>query len=503
MMPDFERYPVYLYNSLTRSLEQFDPINAPNVGLYVCGPTVYGDPHLGHARAAITFDVVVRYLEFVGYKVRYVRNITDVGHLENEEAGSGEDKIAKRARLEQLEPMEVVQHYTNSYHDGLDALNCKRPSIEPTATGHIIEQINLIEKILENGLAYVVNGTVYFDLAKYTKENDYGTLSGKILEDLKAGSRETEGLDEKKSPHDFALWKRADREHIMRWDSPWGEGFPGWHVECSTMSTKYLGEQFDIHGGGLDLQFPHHEAEIAQCRGAYGTDPARYWMHNNMVTIDGAKMSKSAGNFITLEQLFNGNHPLIEKAFHPMIVRFLMLQSHYRSKIDFTNSALLAAEKGYQRLIDTMKLLEEIEFNGSEGKGELDNEIAKYCDQCYKSMGDDFNTAQTLAALFEISSRINSLYHGQLHPKQISNGMYERMVETFRQFIIEVLGLKTIQSEDNSKTEQLVEMLIDIRAKARVRKDFETADNIRDDLAEIGILLKDEKSGKTTYKIKN
>jgi cysteinyl-tRNA synthetase len=502
-MPDFERFPVFLYNSLTRSIEEFEPINPPNVGLYVCGPTVYGDPHLGHARAAISFDIVVRYLRYLGYKVRYVRNITDVGHLEDEESGAGEDKIAKRARLEQLEPMEIVQHYTNSYHDGLDALNCLRPSIEPTATGHIIEQIKLVEKILENGLAYVVNGTVYFDLAKYSKENDYGTLSGKVLEDLMAGSRGTEGLKEKKNPHDFALWKKADPEHIMRWDSPWGEGFPGWHVECSTMSTKYLGEQFDIHGGGLDLQFPHHEAEIAQCRGAYRTDPARYWMHNNMVTIDGAKMSKSAGNFITLEQLFQGDHPLLEKAFHPMTVRFLMLQSHYRSKIDFTNSSLLAAEKGYQRLIDTLNLLDELEFSGSDEMGELDSEIEKYCDRCFETMSDDFNTAQTLAALFEISSIINSLYHGQISQKKISSAKYQRMVGIYREFITEVLGLVSIKSNGSSKTEKLVELLIDIRAKARVRKDFETADNIRDDLAEIGVLLKDEKSGKTTYKIKN
>jgi cysteinyl-tRNA synthetase len=501
-MSDFERYPVYLYNSLTRSREKFEPINPPNVGLYVCGPTVYGDPHLGHARAAITFDLVVRYLEFIGYKVRYVRNITDVGHLENEELESGEDKIAKKARLEQLEPMEVVQFYTNRYHDGLDALNCKRPSIEPTATGHIIEQIKLVRTILENGLAYEVNGTVYFDLQKYTEKNDYGRLSGKVLEELQAGSRDTEGLEEKKYPHDFALWKRAEPEHIMRWDSPWGEGFPGWHVECSTMSTKYLGETFDIHGGGLDLQFPHHEAEIAQCRGASGNDPARYWMHNNMVTIDGAKMSKSAGNFITLEQLFSGDHPLLEKGFDPMIARFLMLQSHYRSKIDFSNEALVAAEKGYQRLMDTLAVLDEMEFEGKKAEGKLDSEIERYCDDCYNTMSDDFNTAKTLATLFELSSKINGLYHGQINEVQLSQKVYDRMENTFRSFTAEVLGLKVAEKKDDAKTDQLVELLIDMRARARARKDFDTADKIRDRLAEIGIQLKDDKSGKTTYKIK-
>lgn len=500
-MSDIERFPVYLYNSLTRSREKFEPLNPPNVGLYVCGPTVYGDPHLGHARAAITFDVVIRYLEYAGYKVRYVRNITDVGHLENEEDESGEDKIAKKARLEQVEPMEIVQFYTNRYHDGIDALNCKRPGIEPTATGHIIEQIKLVEKILDNGLAYEVNGNVYFDLEKYSKSNDYGKLSGKVLEDLQAGSRGTEGMDEKRNPHDFALWKRAEPEHIMRWDSPWGEGFPGWHVECSTMSTKYLGETFDIHGGGLDLQFPHHEAEIAQCRGATGKDPARYWMHNNMITIDGAKMSKSAGNFITLEQLFSGDHPLLGKAYPPMAARFLMLQSHYRSKIDFSDSALDAAEKGYNRLMNTLSLLDEMDFEGAGKTGTLDNEIEGYCDECYKTMSDDFNTAQTLAALFELSSVINSIHHGQLKQDRISGKVFQRMASVFRDFVTGVLGLKKIEKAEDAKTDQLIELLIEMRALARARKDFDTADKIRDDLAEIGIRLKDGKSGKTTFKI--
>lgn len=497
-----ERFPVSIYNSLTKTKEVFKPLHPPKVGLYVCGPTVYGDPHLGHARSAITFDLVLRFFEFLDYKVRYVRNITDVGHLENEEDGSGEDKIAKKARLEKLEPMEVVQYYTNRYHDGLDALNCKRPSIEPTATGHIIEQIKLIEKILENGFAYEVGGTIYFDLKKYTQGNDYGELSGKVLEELQAGSRNTEGLDEKKSPHDFALWKKAEPQHIMRWDSPWGEGFPGWHIECSTMSTKYLGEKFDIHGGGLDLQFPHHEAEIAQCRSAYGKEPARFWMHNHMVTIEGAKMSKSAGNFVTLEQLFAGDHSLLEKAYHPMAVRFLMLQSHYRSKIDFSNDALEAAEKGYQRLMDALKILDELEFRGSDQPASLDDEINGHCDDCLERMCDDFNTAQTLASLFEISSRINSIYHGQVDKNEISDVVFQRMVSTFRLFLSEVLGLKPQAEGGDSKTDQLIELLIDIRARSRARKDFETADKIRDDLAKTGIQLKDEKSGKTTFKIK-
>ncbi|MEX2572800.1 MAG: cysteine--tRNA ligase [Balneolaceae bacterium] len=499
-MSDLERFPVMLYNSLSRKKEIFKAISPPHAGLYVCGPTVYGDPHLGHARAAITFDLVLRYFEMLGYKVRYVRNITDVGHLENEEEGSGEDKIAKKARLEQVEPMEVVQYYTNRYHDGMDALNCRRPSIEPTATGHIIEQIQLVEKILKNGWAYETDGTVYFDLEKYSKNHDYGTLSGKILEELQTGSRETEGLDEKRSPHDFALWKKAGPEHIMRWESPWGEGFPGWHVECTSMSIKYLGEKFDIHGGGLDLQFPHHEAEIAQSRGANGSDPANFWMHNNMVTIDGAKMSKSAGNFVTLEQLFSGNHPLLEKPYHPMVVRFLMLQSHYRSKIDFSNEALQAAEKGYRRLMAALKMLDELIPGDGISSGERDEEIIGYCDDCYQTMSDDFNTARTLAALFELASLINGLAHGQVPKEKVSADIFNRMAAVYRLFVTDVLGLEPIREGDDEKAKQLIDILIDIRARARVHKDFETADKIREDLAKIGIRLKDGKSGKTTFK---
>ncbi|REL37919.1 cysteine--tRNA ligase [Rhodohalobacter sp. SW132] len=500
-MQEQDRFPIRLFNSLSRKKETFKPINPPHVGLYVCGPTVYGDPHLGHARAGITFDLIYRYLRQMGYKVRYVRNITDVGHLENEEAGTGEDKIAKKARLEELEPMEVVQHYTIQYHKGLDALNCLRPSIEPTASGHIPEQIRLVEKILKNGLAYEVNGNVYFDLEAYRKGNNYGELSGKVLEDLQAGSRDTEGMEDKKSPHDFALWKNASPEHIMRWDSPWGEGFPGWHIECTTMSTKYLGEQFDIHGGGLDLQFPHHEAEIAQCRGAHGTDPANYWIHNNMVTIDGAKMSKSAGNFITLDQLFSGDHEYLNRKYSPMAARFLMLQSHYRSKIDFSNEALEAAEKGYHKMMKAFSLIQELSFTGADEKGELDDEINTLCDGCYEKMSDDFNTAQVLAVLFEMVNKINAIHHRQLDDKSISQEVFQRMKATFITFVSDVLGLEPEADQQNSKTDDLLKLLIEVRAEARVNKDFKLSDKIRDDLKEIGITLKDEKTGKTTYEI--
>lgn len=500
-MSDFQRFPVQLYNSLTRKKETFEPVAPPHVGLYVCGPTVYGEPHLGHARAAITFDLVFRYLERLGYKVRYVRNITDVGHLEDEELDEGEDKIAKKARLEKVEPMEIVQRYTLDYHRGMDALNCRRPSIEPSASGHIIEQIQMVRKILDNDLAYEVNGTIYFDLEKYAASHPYGKLSGKVLDELQAGSRQTEGLDEKRHPHDFALWKRAEPAHIMRWESPWGEGFPGWHLECSTMSTKYLGEQFDIHGGGMDLQFPHHEAEIAQCRGAYGKDPARFWMHNNMVTIDGAKMSKSAGNFISLDQLFAGDHPLLSSSYHPMVVRFLMLQSHYRSEIDFSDDALQAAEKGYRRLMEPLKRVDDLpEVNGAEGAA-LDSQIRSWCRECYETMSDDFNSARTLASLFEITGVINGLLHRQIPTDRISPAVLEEMTETFRTFVTEILGLEPVEESDERRTGQLVDILIDLRARARVTKDFETADKIRDDLAEIGIRLKDGKEGKTTFEI--
>lgn len=502
-MANSESSHLHLYNSLSRKKELFEPINPPFVGLYVCGPTVYGDPHLGHARSAITFDVIYRYLKYLGYEVRFVRNITDVGHLEHEEEEQGEDKILKKARLEQVEPMEIVQKYTISYHKGVDALNCLRPSIEPTASGHIIEQIKLVEKILENGFAYEVDGNVYFDVEKYRESNSYGELSGKVLEDLQAGSRDTEGMEEKKNPYDFALWKKASSSHIMRWDSPWGEGFPGWHLECTTMSLKYLGNEFDIHGGGLDLQFPHHEAEIAQCKSAFGNDPVKYWIHNNMITIDGAKMSKSAGNFINLEQLFTGDHEKLEKAFNPMTARFLMLQSHYRSKIDFSNEALIAAEKGLQKLMTAVDLLDEINLpdEAPESDGSSDQEILDACKRCHDSMNDDFNTAQVLAALFDLSSKINALYNKQIDQKSISVAVFERMKETMQDFVFDILGLQSISESQNGKTEELVHLLIEIRSEAREKKDFATSDKIRDDLQEIGIRLKDDKNGETTFEI--
>lgn len=502
-MAKSESSSLYIYNSLSRKKELFEPINPPFVGLYVCGPTVYGDPHLGHARAAITFDVIYRYLKYLGYKVRYVRNITDVGHLEHEEEEQGEDKILKKARIEQVEPMEIVQRYTISYHKGMDALNCLRPDIEPTATGHIIEQIELVKKILENGFAYEVDGNVYFDLEKYRESNSYGELSGKVLEDLQAGSRDTEGMDEKKNPYDFALWKKASTGHIMRWDSPWGEGFPGWHMECTTMSTKYLGKEFDIHGGGLDLQFPHHEAEIAQCKSAYGNDPVKYWIHNNMITIDGAKMSKSAGNFINLEELFTGKHNKLEKAFNPMTVRFLMLQSHYRSKIDFSNEALVAAEKGLQKLMTAVDLLDKIDLPdvSPENEASEDKEILNACKQCQDSMNDDFNTAQVLAALFELASKINALHNKQLDAGKVSKSAFEKMKNTMNDFVFDILGLQPISESKDGKTEELVNLLIEIRSEARENKDFATSDKIRDDLQEIGIRLKDDKDGKTTFEI--
>ena len=501
-MADQPESSLSIYNSLSRKKEKFEPLNPPFVGLYVCGPTVYGDPHLGHARAAVTFDVLYRTLHHNDYKVRYVRNITDVGHLEHEEAEAGEDKILKKARIEQVEPMEIVQRYTISYHKGMDALNCLRPDIEPTATGHIMEQIKLVKKIIKNGYGYEVDGNIYFDLEKYQKKFPYGELSGKVLEDLQSGSRDTEGMEEKRSPHDFALWKKATSGHIMRWESPWGEGYPGWHMECTTMSLKYLGNKFDIHGGGLDLQFPHHEAEIAQCRSAHGHDPVKYWVHNNMITIDGAKMSKSAGNFINLEELFTGDHEKLDKAYSPMVVRFLMLQSHYRSKIDFSNEALQAAEKGFNRLMSTLDTLNKIDDDGfSEAiESETNARITKACDTCIDSINDDLNTAQVLAGLFELSSVINAISNGQIKKSDVTHTVFQKLKNTVHTFILDILGLKDVRETDDTITEDLVNVLIEIRSDAREKKDFQTSDKIRDDLQKIGVQLKDGKGG-TTFEI--
>lgn len=498
----YEQYPVTLTNSLTGNKEPFSPTNSGHVGLYVCGPTVYGDPHLGHARSAITFDLVARYFRHIGYRVRYVRNITDVGHLEND-ADEGEDKIAKKARLERLEPMEIVQTYTNSYRVSMARLNVLPPDIEPTATGHIIEQIELIKKIIENGLAYIANGSVYFDLKKYIEKNHYGILSGKVLDDLQAGSRDTEGLGEKRFPHDFALWKKATPQHIMRWPSPWSEGFPGWHIECTAMSAKYLGLPFDIHGGGMDLQFPHHECEIAQSVGAFNSQPVKYWMHNNMLTIGGQKMAKSLGNFINLEQFFSGGHPLLEQAYTPMTIRFFMLQAHYRSTLDFSNEALQAAEKGYKKLTNSLNIVKKLDHtNGSAPVDtERTNELSQLVRNCYVNMSDDFNSAKTLAMLFEMASRINDFKSGNLSIHNIEKDAYLHFKNTFISMVEDVLGLREEGDHDHDLLNGVIQVLIGLRKKARQDKNFALSDKIRDDLKALGVQLMDEKNGEMSYVI--
>ena len=480
-------------NTLTRKKEAFEPIHAPLVGMYVCGPTVYGDPHLGHARSAVTFDIVFRYLKYLGYKVRYVRNITDVGHLEHD-ADQGEDKIAKKARLEQLEPMEVAQFYTNRYHAFMDMLGVERPGIEPLASGHIIEQISLISRILEAGMAYVENGSVYFDVRKYNEKFAYGKISGRVLDDLLATTRDNlASQDEKHAPADFALWKKAQPGHIMRWPSPWSDGFPGWHTECTAMSRKYLGQPFDIHGGGMDLMFPHHEAEIAQSNAAYGVEPCRYWLHNNMITINGQKMGKSLGNFITLEEFFTGNHSALTQAFDPMTIRFFILQAHYRSTLDFSNEALISAEKGLQRLLQVRPALERIRpSSGSQAKELLQELEAK----CQAAMDDDFNTPVLIAHLFDLVKMVNSAADNK-------TAFTAQDVETagnlYRRFVEEVMGLRSVESGNKSekKLDGLMEILLGIRAKAKSEKDFATSDLIRDKLKDLGIAVMDGKDGAT------
>ena len=502
-MDNITKYPISIYNSLKREKELFKPINDRKVGMYACGPTVYGHPHLGNCRGAITFDIVFRYFRFLDYKVRYVRNITDVGHLEDEVADSGEDKISKKARLEQLEPMEVAHTYTLSFHEAMRQLNTLPPSIEPTATGHIIDQIELIEQLFKNGYAYEVEGSVYFDIKKYSdKGYPYGNLSGRVVEDLLEGTRVLDGQSEKRNAADFALWKKAKPEHIMKWNSPWGVGFPGWHLECTAMSSKYLGFPFDIHGGGMDLQFPHHEAEIAQSYGACGCAPANYWMHNNMLTVDGQKMAKSKGNFITLQEMFSGEHELLEQGFSPMTIRFFMLQSHYRSTIDFSNDALVAAEKGYKRLMTALVLTEKLTYDGEKTiDTELVKEINELCDACYLHMSDDFNTAQAMAALFELSTKIYAFYNKQIDLGSIDNPTFDRLLTTFSLFITDVLGLLPETEGQSSKLDDVMEMLIEMRKQARLNKDWALSDQIRDDLAVKGIILKDEKGGSTSYSV--
>ena len=512
-------FPIHLYNTLTRQVEPFEPLASPHVGLYVCGPTVYGSPHLGHARSAVTFDVLVRLLRTVGYKVRYVRNITDVGHLTDESGDGGEDKIAKKARLEKIEPMEVVQQYTVEYHKGMDALNCVRPSIEPTASGHIPEQIALIERLMDAGYAYEVEGSVYFDLNAYQASDfEYGALSGKILDELQHASRGTLGQDEKRSPHDFALWKRADESHIMRWSSPWGEGFPGWHLECTAMSTKYLGETFDIHGGGLDLQFPHHEAEIAQACGAHGTSPAKVWMHHNMVTLEGSKMSKSSGNFVTLQQLFDGDHALLSKGYDPMVVRFLLLQSHYQSPIDFSDRALQAAEKGFARLMSAVTLAPklgiegvEIESAGFQGNSDLleslqkmngsspvETELLDGMKEAFKEITQDLHTAKAIAALFGVSSVLQALVNGQKSRNEVSDDVLRMVLAAYQMVVRDILGFDAPAAQGQGsmdRVEGLMDILVELRASARSNHDYATSDLIRDRLAAQGITLKDGKGG--------
>ncbi|HEY1872285.1 MAG TPA: cysteine--tRNA ligase [Chitinophagaceae bacterium] len=492
-----------VYNSLSRQKEVFKSITPGHVGMYVCGPTVSGESHLGHARPYITFDVIYRYLMYLGYKVRYVRNITDAGHFE-EEGREAEDKISKKAVLEKLEPMELVQKYTNLYHWAMDQFNCLPPSIEPTATGHIVEQINMVEKIIADGYAYVVNGSVYFDVEKYAAGHDYGKLSGRVMDDLLETTRELEGQEEKRNRADFALWKNAAPEHIMRWKSPWGVGFPGWHIECSAMSTKYLGEQFDIHGGGMDLLFPHHESEIAQSTICNHVAPVRYWIHNNMITINGRKMGKSYNNVIKLTELFSGDHPMLEKAYHPMTIRFFILQTHYRSTLDFSNEALQAAEKGLKRLWEAYEHLGKLQTPGDKLQAEdkeLDEKVRKLIAEFDEFMNDDFSTAKVLANMFELVPMINSMKDKTIPVSALSKETFELLQKQMKIFIEDIFALKSITEADNQKLQGVMRLLIDIRKEARTRKDFATSDRIRNQLQQLGILLKDEKDGNISWGI--
>ena len=485
-----------IYNTLTRQKELFKPLHAPNVGMYVCGPTVYGDPHLGHARPAITFDILFRYLKHLGYKVRYVRNITDVGHLEHD-ADEGDDKIEKKARLEQLEPMEIAQYYTNRYHAAMDALNVLPPSIEPHATGHIIEQEELVKEILKNGYAYESNGSIYFDVEKYDKEHKYGILSGRNLTDMINNSRELQGVGEKKNQVDFALWKKAQPEHIMRWPSPWSVGFPGWHCECTAMGRKYLGSHFDIHGGGMDLIFPHHECEIAQAVASQGDQMVHYWMHNNMITINGQKMGKSLGNFITLEQFFTGNHASLTQAYTPMTIRFFILSAHYRGTVDFSNEALEAAQKGYERLMNAFDDLERVPVS-SHCDAETDKFVKAFRQRCYEAMNDDLQTPLVISYLFEACHLINTLLD---HKAEICADCLKELGDTMKLFAFDLLGLKNEKGDNNVAREEaygkVVDMVLDLRAKAKADKDWTTSDKIRDALAAAGFEVKDTKDGVT------
>ena len=485
-----------IYNTLHRKKELFQPIAAPNVGMYVCGPTVYGDPHLGHARPAITFDILFRYLKHIGYKVRYVRNITDVGHLEHD-ADEGDDKIEKKARLEQLEPMEIAQYYTNRYHDAMRALNVLPPSIEPHATGHIIEQEELVKEILANGYAYESNGSIYFDVEKYDKDHHYGILSGRNLSDMINNSRELAGVGEKHNQVDFALWKRAMPEHIMRWPSPWSNGFPGWHRECTAMGRKYLGDHFDIHGGGMDLIFPHHECEIAQAVASQGDQMVKYWMHNNMITINGQKMGKSLGNFITLEQFFTGKHDTLSQAYSPMTIRFFILSAHYRGTVDFSNEALQAAEKGYERLMNGIEDLARIQPSATSDEN-TKKFVAELRQKCYDAMNDDLMTPAVISNLFEACHLVNTIVD---HKAQISADDLQELTDTMKLFAFDILGLQNERGANNDAREEaygkVVDMVLNLRAKAKAEKNWAVSDQIRDALADAGFQVKDTKDGVT------
>ncbi len=496
-----------VYNTLTRQKEIFTAITPGHVGMYVCGPTVSGESHLGHARPYITFDVVYRYLTFLGYKVRYVRNITDAGHFE-EEGKEAEDKISKKALLEKLEPMELVQKYTNLFHWAMKEFNTIEPSIEPTATGHIVEQITMIEKIIADGYAYVANGSVYFDVEKYNKDFSekglpYGILSGRTLEDQMDTSRELDNQDEKRNKVDFALWKNAPPEHIMRWISPWGEGFPGWHIECSAMSTKYLGDQFDIHGGGMDLQFPHHECEIAQSAVCNHKMAARYWIHNNMITINGRKMGKSYNNVIKLSELFNGNHPILQQAYAPMTIRFFILQSHYRSTLDFSNEALQSAEKGFKRLWEAYEILQKMKPEEKNSAEELDKELEEkvktLLSEFDEFMNDDLNTAKVLGNMFELVSVINSIKDKLIAANAITTETFSLLQTKMKTFVETIFGFRSEQQGNNKHLDGVMQVLIELRNEAKQRKDYVTSDTIRNQLLRLGISLKDEKDGNVSY----
>lgn len=487
---------IMLFNSLSGEKEVFKPLVPDRVGLYVCGPTVYSDVHLGNCRTFISFDIICRYFRHQGYKVRYVRNITDVGHLEGDADSHAEDKISKKARLEQLEPMEVVQQYSNGFHDMMRTFNVLPPSIEPRATGHVPEQMEMVQQILDNGYAYIENGSVYFNTLKFAREtNVYGKLSGRVVEELLVETRDLKKQDEKHHPADFAIWIKADPSHLMRWKSPWSIGFPGWHLECSAMSTKYLGERFDIHGGGADLKFPHHENEIAQNVGACGHASANYWLHGNMLLLNGRKMSKSEGNTIMPHQLFSGNSPFITKGYSPMVVRFFMLQTHYRSTLDLTDQALQAAEKGFIRLMEGYTTLTSLTADNSVTDSELDQELNVNMDGLYAEMNDDFNTPKALARLFELVTRINGLKAGHLSLQQVSTKTLEKLKTTFAAFIFDIFGLTHEQSADHHLLDGVMNLVIDIRANARKNKDWPTSDKIRDALKELNIQLKDGPEG--------